>query len=83
MSRKQPWLLVFGVSLSALFGCRHTDEHCTDVPLREEWRIAPDEARFNEPPEKRWVKPPPKKEFRPGFGAGSGGGPGGMGGPGF
>lgn len=62
---------------AGLVGCEHTKTYETDVPMVEEWRTAPDEERFNHPPERKWEKPPPKKEFRPGMGAGAGG----MGGP--
>jgi hypothetical protein len=69
--------------VAVVAGC-HQVEHDTRVPLVEEYRVAPDEERFNNPPELGFRKPPPKKEFTPGLGGPMGpGGGGGMGGPGF
>ena len=72
-------------ALAAAVGC-HQVEYDTRVPLVEEFRVAPDEERFNNPPEQGYRKPPPKKEFKPGLGGPmgpGGGGGGGRGGPGF
>ncbi len=64
-------------------GC-HTVQYDTRVPMVEEFRAPPDEARFNNPQEQGYRKPPPKKEFKPNPGAMGGGQGMGMGsGPGF
>jgi hypothetical protein len=70
--------LAFGLLLAGLaVGCQ-TAKYDVSVPQVEEFRVAPDEARYNSAPEQGYKKQAPKKEFRPGFGPG-GGGPGGAG----
>lgn len=64
--------LVFGSTI----GCQ-SKKYDVSVPVVEEYRVAPDEARFNTPPEQGYRKPPPKKEFKPGVMPGGPGGPGG------
>ncbi|MGL6074818.1 MAG: hypothetical protein ACRC8S_11710 [Fimbriiglobus sp.] len=67
----------FGLLLAGLaVGCQ-TAKYDVSVPHVEEFRAAPDEARYNTPPEQGYKKPPPKKEFRPGFGGPGGAGMGG------
>ncbi len=68
----------------AAVGCASTQPKFPPPPPHvEEFVEPPDEARFNQPPEQGYRKPSPKKEFRPGPGAGGmpsmGGGPGGPG----
>jgi hypothetical protein len=60
-------------------GC-HTPKYDVSVPQVEEYRVAPDEGRYNTPPEQGYKAPAPKKEFKPGFGGGPGGGGMGSGG---
>ncbi|MGL6095278.1 MAG: hypothetical protein ACRC7O_05695 [Fimbriiglobus sp.] len=69
---------------AALGGCKHTVQYDTSVPVVEEFHAAPNEDRFNQPPEKTWRPPPVKKDFKPGMGGPNGPGPGmgGGGGPG-
>lgn len=66
------------VGLLALAGC-NTPQYDVSVPIVQEYRVPPDEPRFNNPPENGYKKPPPKKEFKPGMGGP--GGPGMMGMP--
>jgi len=63
--------------LGIVLGCQ-SKKYDVNVPVVEEYRVAPDEARFNTPPEQGYRKPAPKKEFKPGIGPGGPGG--GMGG---
>jgi hypothetical protein len=70
-------LAAFGLITITALGC-NTAKYDVSVPQVEEYRIAPDESRYNTPPEQGYKAPPPKKEFKPGFGGNAGGmGPGG------
>jgi hypothetical protein len=71
-------MLILGAGVA---GCQSA-KHDTSVPLVEEYRVAPDDAAYNNPPERGYTKPPVKKEFKPGMGGGAGGGGFGGGGPG-
>ena len=66
------WLLLI---ITMVAGC-YTPKHDVSVPLVEEFKVAPNETRFDNPPEQGYRKPPPKKEFKPGMGGGAGGGMG-------
>jgi hypothetical protein len=74
------WVIALMAGVGA--GCAGPGRDATEVPFVEEFRPPPNEDRFNNPPEQGYRKPPPKKEFKPGMGAGNPG-MGGMGGPGF
>lgn len=74
MRRARGTWLVLGVA--AAVGCETVNPKNTNVPLVEEFRLAPDEERFNNPPEMAYRKPPPKEEFKPGFGGPNGPGGG-------
>ena len=70
---------VVAAGVGAAAGC-HTQKHDVSVPVVEEYRVAPDSANYNTPPEQGYTKPPLKKDFKPGMGGpgmGGGGGPGG------
>ncbi|WP_193619395.1 hypothetical protein [Fimbriiglobus ruber] len=84
MRRSRGWWTagVLVATVTATTGCYTTKKYDTTVPMIEEFRDPPDEDRFNNPPEQAPKKAEPKKEFKPGFGAGSGGGGGGGGGMG-
>ena len=70
-------LIVIGVTV----GCQTSKtQHDLRVPMVEYFGAPPDEARYNNAPEKGYTAPRPKKEFKPGFGGP--GGPGGAGGAG-
>lgn len=73
-----------GLGVLAVLGCQSAPEYSTTVPYVEEFRVPPNEERFDNPPEQGYRKPPEKKEFKPGFGAGGPGmGGGNMMGPGM
>jgi len=83
-ARRQAWWFSLASGLwllLVLVGCQ-SKRYDVSVPVVEEYRIAPDEARYNTPPESGYRKPPPKKEFKPRVGGGPPGA-GGMGGPGL
>lgn len=52
--------LTSGVSLLAVVGC-YTDRHKLAAPQVEEYKMPPDEPRFNDPPTEGYRKPPVKK----------------------
>jgi hypothetical protein len=67
--------LTSGVSLLAVVGC-YSDRHKLSTPQVEEYKLPPDEARFNNPPTEGYRKPPVKKEEKTLLGRpGPGGGP--------
>lgn len=68
------WGLLVGLAAA---GCNTAEKHDTSVPYVEEFRLPPNEERYNNPPEQGYKPPPFKKEFKPGVG-----GPGGPGGGG-
>jgi hypothetical protein len=74
------WATLLGLSLLCV-GC-YKPMYDVSVPHVQEYRVPPDEPRFNNPPENGYKKVAPKKEFKPGMGAG-GAGAGGMGGGGM
>ena len=87
MRRARGWWTAgaFGLAAAAA-GCGTTDTKDVSAPYVEEFRLPPNEDRFNHPPETGYRKPPPKKEFTPGLGGPNGpsgggmaGGPGGLG----
>jgi hypothetical protein len=53
--------LTSGACLLAAVGC-YSDRHKLSTPQVEEYKLPPDEARFNEPPMEGYRKPPIKKE---------------------
>jgi hypothetical protein len=73
------WLVGLFVGAAGV-GCGTINPKSTNVPIVEEFRLAPNEERFNNPPEMAYRKPAPKQEFKPGFGGPNGPGPGGGGG---
>ena len=72
--------LTAGVSSLALVGC-YSDKHKLATPIVEEYKLPPDEPRFNEPPTEAYRKPPVKKEEKTLLGGSSGGKMGGPLGP--
>lgn len=69
------------VGVIATVGCYTSKKAELTHPHVEEYMVAPQETRYDNPPESGYKKPPPKKEFRPGVNAPGmeGGGPGGPG----
>ena len=67
--------LTSGMSLLAVAGC-YSDKHKLAAPIVEEYKLPPDEPRFNNPPTENYRKPPMKKQEKTLLG-----GDGKMGGP--
>lgn len=83
MRRARGWWTVGVFGLTATVGCYSTDSKDTSAPFVEEFRVPPNEERFNNPPELGYRKSEPKPEFKPSAGGlGGPSGPGGMSGMG-
>lgn len=67
MVRSGVWCLLLTTMTMTAVGC-YTPKHDVSVPLVEEFKVAPKESRFDNPPEQGYRKPPIKKEFKPGMG---------------
>ncbi len=70
-------VLVIGLGLASVIGCKHENPAAT-VPVVEEFTVPPDDPRYDTPPMAEYKKPPQKKEWgsKPGMaGSSMGGGP--------
>jgi hypothetical protein len=74
-------LLALVVALFALaaIGCYH-DKYDVNGPVREEYRLPPDEARYNQPDTATFRRKAPEKQQETLMNRNKGGGPGGPGG---
>jgi hypothetical protein len=54
-------LASFAVGLTAVLGCHH-DKYKLSAPQVEEYKMPPDEPRYNNPPTEGYKPPPAKKE---------------------
>ena len=68
-------VLTAGLTTLAGVGC-YSDKHKLATPIVEDFKLPPDEPRFNEPPTESYRKPPVKKQDKSLLG-----GDGKMGGP--
>jgi hypothetical protein len=80
MRAKVLTLASFAAGLAAVLGCHH-DKYKLTAPQVEEYKLPPNEDRYNNPPTEQYKPPPAKKEDSSLLGGrnkmtGGGGGPG-------
>jgi hypothetical protein len=61
MRAKALTLAWFAAGLAAVLGCHH-DKYKLAAPQVEEYKLPPDEDRYNNPPTEQYKPPPAKKD---------------------